>query len=278
MNATDLIKSGRLRDARKQLVEEVKSSPSDSGKRTLLFQVLLFLGEWDKAGHHLDAIAAQAPEKEAGVQVYKDLLTAEKERIEVCQLTRRPSFLPETPPYFETYYTGLEKLFRQDMEGAKAHFEEAVAQRPSISGTLNGKPFAGFSETDTFLAPFLETMVHERYVWVPFESIRELTVPLPKTLFDLIWSRANITTWSGLTMDCCLPVLYPGSYSHEDERVQLGRMTDWIPMGGSFLKGAGQHVFEIGHEDVALLEIREVIFRYGGPEVDDPQTTGEKND
>jgi type VI secretion system protein ImpE len=59
MNSKDLIKAGRLSDARKQLTEEVKAKPGDSGRRTLLFQVLAFYGEWDKAERHLDAIGTQ---------------------------------------------------------------------------------------------------------------------------------------------------------------------------------------------------------------------------
>lgn len=86
MNSKDLIKAGRLSEARKQLVEEVKSSPADLGKRTLLFQVLSFCGEWDKADRHLDAIVTQDSSRQTGVQVYKNLVHAERERMEVVGL------------------------------------------------------------------------------------------------------------------------------------------------------------------------------------------------
>jgi len=262
MNAIDLIKEGRLLEARKLLVEEVKAAPADSGKRTLLFQVLIFLGEWDKAGRHLETIAAQDPARDLGVQTYRNLITAEKERIEVINFNRIPSFLPETPPYFETYYAGLKNLLKKNLDAAKEHFDQTTALRPTVSGTVNGKPFAGFSDTDSFLSPFLETFVHERYVWIPFEYIRELVISSPKTLFDLIWVEGHITTWEGLTMNCYLPVLYPDSFAHEDERIKLGRMTDWISLGGLFSKGLGQHVFQIGDEEMAILEIREALFDF----------------
>jgi hypothetical protein len=38
-------------------------------------------------------------------------------------------------------------------------------------------------------------------------------------------------------------------------------MTDWIPLTGPFFKGVGQHVFQIGEEEKAILEIREVLFK-----------------
>lgn len=260
MNSKDLIKAGRLSDARKQLVEEVKSSPADLGKRTLLFQVLALYGEWDKAERHLEAIAAQDLTRETGVQVYRNLIHAEKERMEVSSLNGRSSFMPETPPYLEMYYAAWQKVVEKNIDEAKELFDQIDAQRPMISGTVNGKRFTGFRDTDTFLSLFLEAIVYERYVWIPFESIREISITPPSTLFDLLWTVARITTWEGLTTNCYLPVLYPDSFLHEDDRVKLGRMTDWTPLGGPFSKGMGQHVFQTGEEEIAILDIREVVF------------------
>ena len=261
MDAKDLIKAGRLSEARKQLTEEVKAKPGDSGRRTLLFQVLAFCGEWDKAERHLDAIGARDVAAEVGVQVYKNLIHAERERTEVYKVKRRPSFLPKTPTYLETYYAARTKLGEEKIDDAKTLFHQVDAQRPVISGTMNGKRFTGFKDTDIFLSFFLEAIVHERYVWIPFETIRELAVSAPKTLFDLLWIRARITTWEGLTMNCYLPVLYAASFLHEDDRVKLGRLTDWTSIGGPFAKGMGQHVFQVGEEDMGILEIREALFK-----------------
>jgi type VI secretion system protein ImpE len=73
MNAKDLIKAGMIPEARKRLTDEVKSSPGEVAKRVLLFQVLAFCGEWDRAERHLDAIGAQDASAETGVHVYKNL-------------------------------------------------------------------------------------------------------------------------------------------------------------------------------------------------------------
>jgi type VI secretion system protein ImpE len=261
MDARDLIKAGRLTEARKQLTEEVKAAPADLGKRTLLFQVLSFCGEWDRAARHLDVLVSQDAKSETGVQIYKNIIQAEKERLEVSKLARRPSFLPKTPPYLEYYFDALEKLARHDVAGAAGAFDQIGAAHPAISGTINGKSFEGFEDTDSCLSLFLEGIVHDRYVWIPVETIRELLISEPKTLFDLLWIPAHVTTQEGLTIGCYLNVLYPGSSTHEDERVKLGRMTDWVALGGPFFKGVGQHVFQIGEEETPILEIREVSFK-----------------
>lgn len=265
MDAKELIKAGRLPECRKQLIEEVKSSPGDTAKRTLLFQILAFYGEWDKAERHLEAIASQDIQREIGVQEYKNLLQGERERLEVMDLRRRPAFLPESPGYMEKYFLAWQELTEKRIEEAGDLFGEIDASRPALSGTVNGKPFTGIRDTDAFLSLFLEAVVHERYVWIPFDAIRELVLQPPKTLFDLLWISGRVTTWEGLTLNCYLPVLYPNSFLHEDDRVKMGRMTDWIPLGGPFSRGAGQHVFEVGKEDMPILEIQEIQFNLFDP-------------
>ena len=265
MNPKDLIRAGRLSEARDQLTTEVKSSPSDASKRTLLFQVLSFCGEWDKAERHLDLIASGHPSAETGVQVYKNLVTAEKERREVLDRKRIPGFLSGVPSYLELYFAAWDTLNEKKYKEARKLYAQIDAQRPTVSGVINEKSFNGFKDTDTFLSSFLETIVHEKYVWLPFESLRELSISPPKTLFDLLWTQARIVTWEGLTMNCYLPVLYPGSFLHEDDRVKLGRMTDWIPMGDSFYKGMGEHVYQINGGEIAILEMRDVAFEFPAP-------------
>ena len=125
---------------------------------------------------------------------------------------------------------------------------------------MNGKNFTGFRNTDIFVSLFLEAFTQEGYVCVPFEAIKELSITSPKTLFDLLWISAHLTTRDGDVMNCYLPVLYSGSFAHKDERVRLGRVTDWESLGEIFSKGAGQHIFQVGEEEIPILEIRDVVF------------------
>jgi type VI secretion system protein ImpE len=266
MEAKELIRAGKLSEARKLLTEEVRKLPGDLSKRTLLFQVLAFSGEWGKAQNHLDIIANQDSKKETGVQVFTNLLQAEKQRGEVLKLRQRPSFLPSSPVYAEEYFAAREKLEKKRIREAGELLAKIDAGQPIVSGTLEGTAFAGFKDTDSFLWRFLEAMVYERYVWIPFESISELVIDPPKTLFDLLWIPARIATWEGLNINCYVPVLYPDSFLHEDDRVKLGRMTAWVSRGGPFTQGFGRHVFQIGEEEKSILEIREVRFKLSGSE------------
>lgn len=260
MDAKELIRAGKLSEARALLLQKVKSAPADLAKRTLLFQVLSFCGEWDKAERHLDVIAGQDAARETGVQVYKNIIEVEKSRLAVLKNDARPSFLPAMPSYTEKYFTAWQKVTEQQIDHASRLFGEIEDRLPKLSGTVDGKAFSGFRDSDTFLRRFLEAVVHERYVWIPFESIREMSTLAPKTLFDLLWIAARVTMRDGLVLSCYLPVLYPGSHMHREENVQLGRVTDWEHLGGDFYRACGQHVFQVGEEELAILDIREIIF------------------
>lgn len=261
MNSKDLIKEGKLAEARSQLVAAVKAHPGDTASRTLLFQVLLFSGEWEKAQRHLESLAELDAKLTAATPLYENLLKCERERSKVAALQMMPSFLPATPTYFQDYYQACQQL-QANLDGKGPEiFAAMAAQIPQVSGTVNGVEFSGMRNTDDVLAFALEVFAHDRYVWVPFEAIREIIVTPPQTLLDLMWISASITTWSGLSMNGFLPVLYPDSWKHDNEQVKMGRMTDWVTPVGGCVRGAGQQVFVFGDQDVSLLELRDLQFK-----------------
>lgn len=262
MDAKQLIRANRLFDARSRLVDDVKASPADTGSRVLLFQVLSFLGEWDKADRQLDILSMGNSRTKTGSLVFKDLIAAERKREKVAAGEERPDFLADAPPCLEQVFQAREKIETGCPAEGRRLFEEAYSRMPEVSGVLDGRDFAGFRNIDAFLSGFLEVFIHDRYIWVPFESLRELTIHEPKPFLDLLWIPASLTTWEGLTTGCYLPVSYPCSSAHKDELVCLGKKTVWQDLGEGLCKGGGQHVFSIGDEEKAMLEIRDVRFAW----------------
>ncbi len=258
MNIKELIKEGKLAEARLHLVSAIKAHPGDTAGRTLLFQVLLFSGEWDKAERHLEMLADLDAMMVPTVALYKNLLNCERERADVTSLRTMPSFLPSTPTYFEAYYNACRQLQSNPDGKGQEIFAAMEAQIPQVTGMVNGVEFSGMRNTDDVLAFALEVFAHDRYFWVPFESIREIIVTPPKTLLDLMWISASITTWSGLSMNGFLPVLYPDTWKHDNEQVRMGRMTDWFSPSGSCVRGVGRQIFVFGEQDVSILEFGEI--------------------
>jgi len=260
MDPKALILDGKIDAARSTLIDRIKKSPSDSQARSLLFQVMLLCGQWDKAQRQLDIAATQLTAPDMNASVYQNLIQAEKEREAVATMEQQPTFFPDVPEYSDDFFMALELVKNEKVAEATKLFNSVESALPAIQGTLNGEPFTGFRETDSTLAFFIEAIEYERYLWVPIANIRELVVSEPKTLMDLIWAKGRITTWEGLTMGCFLPALYPNSSASQDESIRLGRRTEWEAIGGNFARAFGQHVYDVGGTDRSIFELKEVIF------------------
>lgn len=267
MTPADLMREGRLSEARESLVERVKAAPADAKARTLLFQLLAFFGEWDKVERHLELLISQSPETATGVLVYRNLVAAERSRQKVAAGQQLPDFMTDPPEYLD----GLLKARMALSGGDTAQFgkimKKVKKQIPLVSGLTEAMPFSEFNDCDATLTGMLEVFVHDRYLWFPLISVRELSVQQPKTLLDTLWAPGRIVTWDGLTTNCFLPALYPDSFVHTNNQVRMGRVTDWIDLGNGYYRGVGQHLFMVGEREKGLLELNEVTFNLPSIEV-----------
>src|SRR5262245_23650520 len=236
------------------------SRPTDIQRRTFLFELLCFVGDCQRAERQLDVLGHQSTTAEIGVQVYRHILTAEQARQRLFSEGVPPNFLFPPPPYVHLHFEALQQLCNQQPAEAVALLEQSQSAQPPRTGSLAGQPFTEWRDGDDLLAPFLEVIVHDKYVWLPFEQIKHLHITTPKRLRDLLWVPATLEAHTGPVGEVFLPVLYPDSHRHADERVRLGRMTDWTDMGEGVTLGAGQHLFFIDGQDKGILEVRDIEF------------------
>jgi type VI secretion system protein ImpE len=260
VDAKELLDAGQLSAAIEQLNQEVRSSPSDSRLRTFLFELLCFAGDYERAQRQLDVIGHQSAASEVGVQVYRNILTAEHSRRRLFSDGLRPDFLFDPPTYMHLHLDAINRLRETRQAEAEALVKQSEDARPSLKGNLEGQPFTDFRDADDLLGPFLEMIVHSNYVWFPFEQIRHLTISPPKRLRDLLWLPGTLESHYGAVGDVFLPVLYAGSSQHGDDRVKLGRMTAWNALREGLVLAIGQRLFLIDGAERPLLEVRDVIF------------------
>ena len=57
MNPQELYQAGRLSDAIKALSAELRDNPTDPRRRTFLFELLCFAGEYERADKQLEVLA-----------------------------------------------------------------------------------------------------------------------------------------------------------------------------------------------------------------------------
>jgi type VI secretion system protein ImpE len=260
MKAQELLDAGHLSGAIEQLNLDVKFHPTDSRLRTFLFELLCFTGDYQRAERHLDVLAGQSVNAEAGVHVYRNILAAETARHRLFSEGLRPDFLLEPPPYLHLHLEAVNRLRENKPAKAKVLLERSERDRPGLKGRLEGRAFLGFQDADDLIGPFLEVIVQRNYVWLPFEQITHLKISAPKRLRDLLWIPATLETRNAPVREVFLPVLYAGSNEHSDEQVKLGRMTDWKAVGEGLTLGVGQRLWLADDEVRAMLEVREVEF------------------
>jgi len=228
MTAKELFQAGKLAEAVQALTGEVRNNPMDRQRRTFLFELLCFSGEFDRAEKHLAVLAEGSKDAELGSLLYRAALAAERTRAAMFEKKEYP-----------------------------------LANAAPAGGTLNGTAFTTLADSDPRIGPRLEVFAAGQYLWLPFEHIASIEMQPPRRLRDLLWSPAIIRTGPSFKDrelgEVLLPVLSPLSFRHPDDAVKLGRTTVWEDTDGAAVP-FGQKVFDVDGEEIPILEIRHLEF------------------
>jgi len=230
MTATELFQQGKLQQAIEALGEEVRNAPIDAKRRTFLFELLCFSGEYDRAEKHLSILADGSQAAGIGALLYRSALHAEK--------MRQQMFAERTFPM--------------------------THRIPSRSIRHAGEFGHSFSDADPRIGGALELFVAGSYTWVALEQIARIEVPKPKRLRDLLWTPAIVTTtpeYKAMELgEVLIPVISPLSWQHEDDDVRLGRSTVWIEDETYGDIPLGQKLFILDGQEIPILELGVIEF------------------
>jgi len=272
MNGKQLLDSGDLAAAIAQVGAELRAAPEDAAKRTFLFELLCCAGDLDRALKQLDALAAESSERDLAIQPYRNVLEGEKKRRRAFSGGLVPGLPKKIPDYTRLHLEAINRITEGHYAEARALLEEGEAARRPVAGTINGEPFDDLKDADDLIGPFLEVITVSNYSWIPWESVRSVSMEAPRHLRDLVWLPARVELDIGPLGEVFLPVLYVNSYQHHDNRVKLGRMTDWQAATGDLSLASGQRLLMAGERDWPLLEVRELAFEPPGGNDGDTST------
>lgn len=229
VNARELFRAGKVRDAIQALTAYLREYPADTAQRTFLFELLCFAGDYTRAEKQLAVLAGSGIEGETGAIVYYAALHAEKTRHALFE----------------------RREFPQD-------------GTVSPSGELNGQPFTELRDADPNIGARLEVFAAGAAVWIPFEHVASLDMEAPRRLRDTLWAPARVTTAAGFRGtdlgDVLIPAVYPFSWKHANEAVWLGRMTAWVEEEEGLGLPAGQKTWLADGEEFPFLEVRSLRF------------------
>lgn len=239
MTPQELYRTGKLREAITALGDELRKNPLDTKRRTFLFELLLFVGEYDRAEKQLEVLAGAGRDAAAGTLLYRSALHAER--------TRQEMFLRKETPVLEA--------------------------REQISGVYDGHPFQEFMDADPRIGANLEVYIAGSYTWIPIAYLRKVEIEAPANLRDLMWARARIETTPEFRLqelgEVLIPAICPLSSRSAEETVQLGRETAWEADPVYEALPFGAKVMLVDGAAVPLLSIRSVEWPPGPKESDD---------
>ncbi len=256
-DADTLLAQGDLDGTRAALVAMVKANPSDIRARMFLFQLMAVLGEWDKAETQLRSLTQTSPEAEMLSAAYAPMLRAQKERSDAFTGKASVPLLFPGPAWLSDVAASIEAFGRGDTATGEAKREAAFSAAPDTPGTFNGTKIEWIADSDPRFGPCFEAFVGGRWGLVAFESVRELKSEGPEDLRDRVWLPMELTLKDGAAFSGFLPVLYPGSETHSEVGIKLGRTTEWTdePSGA----GLGQKVWTTDTgEDIDILSLRKL--------------------
>ena len=165
MDALSLYRAGHLREAIDALGDELKKQPLDTKRRTFLFELLCFAGEY-------------RPRREA-TRIYFPI----------------PARRPRRAPCSIASALHAERE-RQDMFARNAL--PLGSAHPSSPGELNGGPFYRASPTPIpRIGANLEAFIAGSYTWIPFAYIESIETEPPKRLRDLLWMPGHFARHRG---------------------------------------------------------------------------------
>ena len=232
MTPLELYKAGELGQAIKALGEELRSQPLDAKRRTFLFELLCFAGEYDRAEKQLDVLEGQNPKSSMGILMYRSAIHAER--------TRREMFLKGEFP------------------------AKDVSHAATAGGTFNDEPFEALADADGRIGDHLEVFIAGGYTWIPTKYVEHLEIEPPTTLRDLLWARARIQASPAFRLqdlgEVLLPVIAPLSYLSSDDLVKLGRLSVWEDDESAGERLVGQKLLLVDGEEIPILEARSIVW------------------
>jgi len=257
-DAEDNFRRGDLQGCLQALQASVRQSPADAKLRIFLAQVLMVLGDWDRALNQLKVIGEMDASALPMVGAYSAAIQCERLRADVFAGRRSPLLFGEPVPWIALLMqsVGLQGAGRE--QEAAATRAQAFETAPATAGTLNGESFEWIADADSRLGPVLEVLLNEAYYWVPFERIASVVVEPPSDARDLVWLPAEFKWTNGGEAMGLIPVRYPGSESSEDPAIRMARKTEWQAAGPDAYVGLGQRVLTTDGPEIGLLELREL--------------------
>jgi len=257
MTPEDLLKQGDLNQALQTLQEQIKKQPSNSEYRIFLFQLLVVMGQWERAQNQLKVIKELDDSAIAMVLMYRQIIVCEQYREQVFQGKKEPVLIGKPDQWIALLIQSLKLIAEEKFDAAKALRTLAFEDAPVVAGTINGEPFEWLADADERLGPVIEAFIDGRYLWTTLDNLKTIAIEEPVDLRDVVWLPAHFSWKNGGENYGLIPSRYPFSYQI-DSMLALSRKTVWRELLDNLHIGYGQKVYVTNQSEYSLMQIRSV--------------------
>ena len=259
MNTQEFYEAGQLDEAVNAAVAEVKQHPADAGKRTLLAELLCFTGDLERADKQLDAVGQTDPDAMIVISMFRHLLRAETARREFYDQGHVPEFVDKPSEEMQLRLEASIRIREDDLRAAAELLSKAEEMRPAVACECDGRAVDDFRDLDDLTSSFFEVLTSNgKYYWIPINRVETVEFRVPQRPRELLWRPAHMVVRGGPDGEVFLPSLYAGSHAASDDRVRLGRFTDWIGEEAGPVRGIGQRMYLCGEQDRSMLELKQI--------------------
>ena len=253
---------GNLSAAVEAALGLVKSNPTVAAARTFLFELSCFSGDWERAEKQLDVIGHQDTNTAIGSLIYRQNLSAERDRIKFFAEGGQPETPDPPPAYVEDLFKANDLIREGKTAEARELLDSVEENRPAFSCTVNGEGFSDFRDYNDSTMCAFEAIVKDSYVWLPFEQVLKIEFLERKSLRDIFWPQAQFELTNGANGEMFIPSLYANSWKNSDDQVRLGRSVDWRDAGDDIYIGEGSRLYTMDGKDKSILDIKSIEFKH----------------
>src|SRR5881398_1719911 len=122
MDASELLRQGKLNEALQALQNQIRSDPSNAKLRVFLFQLLCVMGQWDRALTQLNTAAGIDPKSLLMKEVCQQLVQCEALRKEIFAGNKMPLVFGQPQEW-------VGWMIQANQQSAQGHYREAQELR-----------------------------------------------------------------------------------------------------------------------------------------------------
>ena len=248
----ECLRAGDLDGARAALVAAIQADPADVRHRLGLADVLIVMGDLERADTHLNAVQNLDVSYGVAVALTRQLIRGATWRAETFDAGRPPELVT---PRTVAIDAGLAAILALRDNTTVVGDDHAAADE--LHGMVDGRPFVGWRDADDRTAGVVEILTSTgNYVWVPLAHVRAVRLQPVTRLRDTVWRPAEIDVADGPSGVVYLPVIYHAGAAELTPLQRLGRETDWVD--GPVARGLGLRTWLIGDEALSPGEFTEI--------------------